>query len=152
MSYYEFLLFVHILMAVLWVGGGAAVQFLAMRILKEENPTRLAAFSNDAAWMGEKVFAPASGILFIVGVLMVIDAWEFSDTWIIIGIVGFLATLVTGLFYLTPTAKKLGGVIGQRGPADPEAQALIKKILTIARIDLVVLVLVIFNMVTKPGA
>lgn len=152
MDYYELLKFVHIVMAVIWVGGGIVVQILAFRILKENNPQRMAALSHDAGFLGEKVFAPVSGILLIMGILMVLDGpWEFSDTWIIIGLVGWAATLVTGLFYLGPTSKKLGGMLEARGSDDPEAQATIKKLLAISRIDAVVLVLVIFNMVTKPG-
>ena len=151
MSYYELLKFVHILMAIIWVGGAIAVQVLAFRILKTNDPHRLAAFAGDTGALGERLFAPASGILVIVGILMVIDSWDFSDTWIIIGIIGFLATLVTGLFYLTPTAKKLGSLIEQRGAEDPETQGTIRQLLAISRIDLVVLIIVVFNMVAKPG-
>jgi uncharacterized membrane protein len=152
LSYYEFLKFVHILMAIVWVGGAIAVQVLAFRILKENNPQRLAALSSDVGALGERMFAPASIALVLVGILMVIDSGiEFSDTWIVIGIIGFLATLVTGLFYLTPTSKKLGGILEQRGPEDPEAQATIRRLLAVSRIDLLVLVIVVFNMVAKPG-
>lgn len=152
MSYYELLKFVHIVMAIIWVGGAITIQVLAFRILKTNDPIRMANLTGDAGTLGERLFAPASGILVIMGVLMVLDAgWEFSDTWIVIGIIGFLATLITGLFYLTPTAKKLGGLIEQRGPEDPEAQSLMKKLIVISRIDLVVLLIVVFNMVAKPG-
>ena len=153
MSYYELLKFVHIVMAIIWVGGAITIQVLAFRILKTNDPIRMANLTGDAGVLGERLFAPASGILVIMGVLMVLDAgWEFSDTWIVIGIIGFLATLVTGLFYLTPTAKKLGTLIEQRGPDDPEAQGLMKQLIVISRIDLVVLLIVVFNMVAKPGA
>lgn len=152
MSYYEFLKFIHVLMAIVWVGGAIAVQVMAFRILKENNPQRLAAFSSDIGALGERMFAPASIVLVIVGILMVLDSGiEFSDTWIVIGIVGFLATLVTGLFYLTPTSKRLGAMIEQRGPEDPQAQSTIRRLVAISRIDLLVLVVVVFNMVVKPG-
>jgi uncharacterized membrane protein len=152
LSYYEFLKFIHIMMAIVWVGGAIAVQVLAFRILKTKDSQRLATFSSDIGALGEKMFAPASVVLVIVGILMVIDGYPgFSDTWIIIGIVGFLATLITGLFYLTPTSKKLGAMLEERGAEDPAAQATIRRLLAISRIDLVVLILVVFNMVTKPG-
>jgi len=152
LSWYEFLKFVHILTAIIWVGGAVTVQVLAFRILKTNDWNRLATFAGDAGALGERLFAPASGILVLVGILMVIDSgWAFSDTWIVIGIVGFVATLVTGLFYLTPTAKKIATLMEQRGPEDPETQSTIKQLLAISRIDLVVLVIVVFNMVVKPG-
>ena len=151
MSYYEFLKFVHVVMAVVWVGGGITIQILAFKLQKEQNGPRMASFAKDAGFLGERVFGPASGVLLLAGILMVVDTWDFSDTFIIIGIVGFLATVVTGLFFLTPESKKVGAIIEQRGPDDPEAQAGIRRLITISRIDAVVLLVVIFNMVTKPG-
>jgi uncharacterized membrane protein len=150
-SWYEFLKFVHIVMAVIWVGGALAIQILAAKIQKESDGLRLASLSRDAGFLGERVFAPASGILLIAGILMVIDAWEFGDTFIIIGLIGWAATLVTGLFFLTPESKRVAGLMEQRGPSDPEALAGVKRLLAIARIDAIVLILVIFNMVVKPG-
>ena len=151
MNYYEFLKSVHVLMAVVWVGGAIAIQILAFRILRENDAMRLATFSRDAGFLGQKVFAPASGILALAGVLMVIDAWDFSDTWIMIGIAGFLATVVTGLFYLTPTANKMAEEIEQKGPTDPSVQSLIKRLVSISRVDAIVLSIVVLNMVIKPG-
>ena len=59
--------------------------------------------------------------------------------------------MVTGLFFLTPRSKKLADLMEQRGPEDAEAQAGVRQLLAIAKIDMVVLILVIFNMVVKPG-
>ena len=151
MSWYEFLKFVHILMAVVWVGGALALQVLAFRIQRENDGLRLAAFSRDAGFLGERVFGPASGVLLLAGILMVVDAWEFGDTFVIIGLLGFAATVVTGLFFLTPESKRLGKLIEERGPADPDAQGAIKRLIAISRVDAVVLIVVIFNMVVKPG-
>ena len=36
------------------------------------------------------------------------------------------------------------------GPDSPQAEALIRRVLTVARIDLLILVFVIFDMVLKP--
>lgn len=153
MSWYEILKFVHILMAAIWVGGALAIQVLAARIRGESDGMRLAALSRDAGFMGERIFAPASGILLLAGILMVIDspAWDFDDTFVVIGLVGWAATLVTGLFFLTPESKRVGALMEERGPQDPGAQAGVKRLLAIAKIDAVVLILVIFNMVVKPG-
>jgi uncharacterized membrane protein len=51
MSWYEFLLFFHIVMAVIWVGGGMVIQFFALRILRAREPVRLAAFAADVEWI-----------------------------------------------------------------------------------------------------
>ena len=60
MTWYEFLLFVHISMAVIWVGGGAMIQFFALRIMKATDPMRMAEFGQDVEWIAHRVFIPAS--------------------------------------------------------------------------------------------
>lgn len=42
MTLYEFLLFVHIASAVIWVGGASMIQFLSAPVLASGNPNRLA--------------------------------------------------------------------------------------------------------------
>lgn len=151
MSWYELLKFVHIVMAIVWVGGALAIQVLAFRIQKENDGMRLAALSRDAGFLGQNVFAPASGILLLAGILMVIDAWDFSETFVLIGLAGFAATVITGIFFLTPESKRLATLMEQRGPTDAEAQGAMKRLIAISRVDAVVLLLVVFNMVVKPG-
>ena len=59
MTLYEFLVFVHVLMVVVWVGGDVAIQALALRATRAKEPARMAAFSADAEWIGLRVFMPA---------------------------------------------------------------------------------------------
>jgi len=51
-----------------------------------------------------------------------------------------------------PEAERLGKALGERGPSDSEVGRRIRRILVISRIDLVVLLLVVADMVFKPGA
>jgi len=39
-----------------------------------------------------------------------------------------------------------------KGPADPEVQERIKRLFTFSRIELVVLIVIVFDMAVKPGA
>lgn len=151
LSYYEFLKSIHVLMAVVWVGGAVIIQILAFRIQRENNPLRLAALSGDAGFLGQSVFAPTSIVLVIVGILMVIDSWDFSDAWIIFGLIGFFATVITGIFFLAPESKRLAEMMEQRDPEDREVQMVLTRLLAISRIDMTVLILVVINMVVKPG-
>ena len=49
-TWYEFALWVHMFGAVIWVGGGIAIQFFAIRIMRTNDPIRLAGFAKDAEW------------------------------------------------------------------------------------------------------
>jgi hypothetical protein len=60
---------------------------------------------------------------------------------------------VTGAFVTGPTAVKIDKML-QAGttPDDPGVQALIDRTLRIARVDVAVLLLVVVDMVLKPGS
>ena len=78
-------------------------------------------------------------------------AWEFSQTWITLGLAMFLASAITGAAFLGPEAGRVSNLGTERGAADPEVQRRIARALWISRIELVLLVAVIFDMVIKPG-
>lgn len=84
--------------------------------------------------------------------LVAVSEWNFTDTWIVLGLVGIAITIVTGAGFLGPEAERLGKALGERGPSDSEVGRRIRRILVISRIDLVVLLLVVADMVFKPGA
>jgi uncharacterized membrane protein len=146
----------HVLLAVLWVGGGLCLTILGLRAQGSKDPVRLAGIAKDAEWLGLRIFVPASLLLFFVGAgLLETDygkaLWGWGQTWIILAIVGFAISFAVGAAYLGPTAGKLGKVLDARGAEDPEAQALIRRILLVARIDIVLLLLIVADMVIKPG-
>ena len=141
------------LLAVVWVGGGLFVQFYATRLSHANDPRRMAAFAKDLEKAGTGYFMPASIVVLALGIAMVVysPVYNFSDTWIAIGLIGYAATFVTGAFFIGPTAGKLGKALEEKGPEDATSQALMKRIFAISRIDQVVLTLVIADMVFKPG-
>ena len=73
-----------------------------------------------------------------------------GTTWIVIGLVGYAITFLTGLLVLGPLAKRIGQLIETKGPEAPETQAAIQRILLLARVDMGVLLLVVADMVLKP--
>jgi hypothetical protein len=53
--------------------------------------------------------------------------------------------------YFGPESGRLGRLVGELGVDDPEVRARMKRLLMISRIELVLLVLVVADMVAKPG-
>ena len=151
---YHTLKFLHVLAAVVWVGGGIFVQIYATKLRRADDPNKLAEFARDVEFFGTRVFAPASGTVLLMGILMVLYSpfIAFSETWILIGLAGFLATFITGMFFLGPAAGRLSKAFQTQGIDAPEVQANMKRIFAISRIDQIVLALVILDMVFKPGS
>jgi uncharacterized membrane protein len=150
---YDLLKYLHVVASVIWVGAGFFVQYYAFR-LERADPSRVGAFLKDIEKAGPHLFLPASFVVLLTGLALVFYApfLGFGDTWILLGIVGYAATAITGTFFLGPTSGKLGVAVEEQGPDSPEVKALAARIWTISRIDLVVLLLVIADMVFKPGA
>lgn len=142
---------VHVTFAVLWVGGGAMITILALVAERSNDPVQIANVSRQAATVGEKFFAPVGLVTFLMGVAMMINTdWGWSRFWVVVGLVGYAATFTVGIALISPTVKKLHRVIEANGPTHPEAIALIKRVMLIARIDTALLILVVLDMVTKP--
>jgi len=149
MSWYAFLLFVHISMAVIWVGGGLMMQFFGIRAAMSGDPSRFATLGEDIEWIANRVFIPSSLLAFLTGVLLVIesDFYGFGDDWIVIGLVLYATTFLAGLLFLGPESGRVGKLMAERSP---EAGPRMLRLLMLIRLDLLVLFVLIYDMTVKP--
>jgi uncharacterized membrane protein len=153
LTWYEFLLFFHISMAVIWVGGGATLQLFALRALKADDPMRMAEFAGDAEYVGNRLYIPASLLALVSGIWMVIDSdfWGFGDDWIVIALILFATTFLAGALFFGPEAGRIKKQIGVEGPTSPGVQARIQRLLALTRADLMLLFLLVYDMAVKPS-
>src|SRR5262249_25720429 len=80
---------IHVSVAVFWVGGGLTLTALALWAQTKDDPEEMATLARQAAFVGEKLFAPAGLIVLAMGITMVInDHIGFGTTWVIIGLIG----------------------------------------------------------------
>jgi uncharacterized membrane protein len=149
---YTGLKFVHVLAAIIWVGGAVSANILGTRISRTNDGDRLAVFGRDTEWLGTHVYLPASLTVLVFGILTALKGhYSFSQAWLIIGIVGIVLTSITGSAFLGPELKRIAALIETNGTNDPGVIARTKRLIVVGRIDLVVLLIVVFAMVTKPG-
>jgi uncharacterized membrane protein len=142
---------VHVVGAVVWVGGGTLLTVLALLAERRQDPVELATIARQAAFVGERIFAPTGVIVFAMGIAMMINGdLDWGQFWVIAGLIGYASTFLTGLTVLSPNAKRVAALLEAKGPAAPETQAAIARILLIARVDIAVLLLVVVDMATKP--
>ncbi len=150
---YEFLLAIHILAATVWVGGSFATQFLAMRS-RARGPAAMGAFAKDVEWYGQRFNLGASLLLILAAFGLVAEGnWSLGDAWISIALAAWILSFVLGAGYLGPRSKKVGEQIEAAGGSVPAAtQQTIDRLFLVSRIELAILLLVIVDMVVKPGA
>ena len=151
MTWYTFFKSIHVVTAAIWVGGAAMIQAYAFRILRTGDGKRQADFAKDTEVVGMRVFIPASLILFLAAIGMMVNLhWSWSQNWIVLGLIAFGFSFVLGAGFLGPEGGRIAELIEQQGPDSPAVQARIRRILTISRCELIVLLTVIVNMVVKP--
>jgi uncharacterized membrane protein len=142
---------VHVAVAVFWVGGGLLLTVLALGAERRSDPEEIATIARQAAFVGERLFAPAGLVVLVTGIAMMLNVdWGWGRFWVDAALAGYVVTFATGIGVLAPLAKKVSALVASHGATAPETQEAIKRILLVARVDVAVLVLVVADMVTKP--
>lgn len=142
---------IHVFAAVVWVGGATVLTILALLYERTNDPVELAGFASKAEFVGMRVFLPSSLVVLVFGALLVHEgSLDYARFWVVAALVGWALTFITGLFFISPRAKRLATLIPERGVTDPEVQAVMKRIMLISRFDVAVLLLVVADMTAKP--
>jgi uncharacterized membrane protein len=98
-----------------------------------------------------KIFISSGLLLFFVGVLMVLEGpWSFGELWIVLGLVGYAATFVSGLFIIRPEADRIAAAVERDSGMTAESAAATVQMFRHMRIEYVVIAVVIADMVLKP--
>ncbi|HEX2233282.1 MAG TPA: DUF2269 family protein [Thermoleophilaceae bacterium] len=153
MGLYELLLFVHIAATVVWVGSGFFSGVLGAGYSRDADDVALLRFAADQERLAPRLFIPASLTVLVFGIALVIesDAWSFDELWVVLGLLGFLATFFTGLLLLKPATERIRAEMEREGGRmTPQLRQDVRKVIVEARVDQVVLFLVILDMVAKP--
>jgi len=142
----------HVLAALVWVGGGVTINLLGMRVVRTKEAAHRIAFIRDIDWMGKYVYLPASLLVLLFGIVAALEGHiAFRSAWLLLGIAGIALTALTGMLFFLPEGKRILVIAHQRGMDDPEIQQRLGRLLRVARVDLIVLLLVVVDMVLKPG-
>ena len=150
-TFYEILKFVHVSLAIVWVGGGTMLTILAEFAIRSKLPGRAAEFAREAGFVGERIFTPVSLLVLAAGFWLVHEQHWGYHFWVVSSLVIYGLSFGLGVGFLAPQAKKLARRIDAEGPDAPEARRQIRRIVNIARIDVVFLFTIVFLMVTKIG-
>ncbi len=152
-NWYSLFKWIHVMFAIVWIGGGMMLMIFGLRAERESDPDNLMIVVRQAIFAGEKIFAPAGLVVFLMGIAMMINTnWGWGHFWIVVGLIGYASTFITGIAILSPMARKIDAAAKEHGASSPVTQALAARTLMIVRVDLAVLLIVVADMVTKPFA
>jgi hypothetical protein len=152
MKTYDIIVALHIFCVILWVGGGLTLMLGAEVARSRRGADSVLPILDVVAMLGPIYFLPVSLLTLLSGVFAAWVGTGFAQLWVILGLAGFAATFLMGLLVIKPRAEEIATLMAG---ADTQKDLLLKKsldLMTIARFDYVVLILVVLVMVLKPAA
>ena len=141
----------HVGAAVVWVGGGLFIAVCAVLAELANDDDQLLQIGHWAETVAGRLFPLMSFVVLGFGIGMTENAGIPYDTfWLIFGLVAWGLSAATGILFLGPESKRLNKAAAEHGPKSPEVQARLRRILLVARVDVALMFLIVFDMVAKP--
>jgi uncharacterized membrane protein len=145
-----FLLFktLHVISAIVWLGGGLSLVLLAFLFARRPDPADLLGVIRLVAFLGPRLFLPASILTLLTGLAATHTGGFGWPAWVVLGLAGIAVTAVLGALKLGPACDKVIALSDSKGAqaARPE----MVKLLPLARFDYTTQFAIVFLMVTKP--
>ena len=149
MDWYLASKFLHVVAAVIWIGGAFIMIMFGVKAERSRDEAELVGAVRQVAWAAERIYVPSSIATLVFGLITTWLGALWADLWVILGLIGVAATIGMGILMLTPRAKKAEAGFASGG-ATPAVIAISRELLTIAKFDLVLLFTVVADMVLKP--
>jgi uncharacterized membrane protein len=148
---YDWLLFLHVLAAMVWVGGGVMLAVLAARVVRDPDPGAVGRFTGSLRVLGPLVLAPATVAVLGLGMWLVVDseAWDFGQLWVQLGLGLFVAAFLVGAVWQSRSALAATRAAGRED--DAEARRQLRRWLAGYWLIVALLVVAVWDMTTKPG-
>jgi len=148
-DWYSIFKFLHVASAVCWVGGGVILMYQGLLAGRAKDTDAQMVVIKQTAGLAMTWFIPASLSTVVFGVITATLGSMWGQAWVILGLLGFVATLCTGNFVIRPAADEIARneTAGKRDLAVAYGQ----KLLQVAKFDYVMLFTVIADMVLKPA-
>jgi uncharacterized membrane protein len=141
--------FVHVSLAILWLGGGMCLILLAAFLGRNPADDRLMTIVRLVAIYAPRVFVPSSVLVLLSGIGTVHLGGFGWQAWVILGLAGVAFTGLFGARVLGPLADRAVRAAEAGGDAAGAADG--RRLLRLARFDYVVQFAIVYLMVVKPG-
>ncbi|HEX3291785.1 MAG TPA: DUF2269 family protein [Gaiella sp.] len=150
-AYYVYLA-IHVLSAVIWVGGDVTLTVLGIVFERRGEGETLAALGRMGAWIGTRVYTPTLVVTLVFGIILVQKGnFDWGQFWVIFALVGWTIAAVVGVAFVGPELGRIDDAARAHGPDSPEVAARVRRLFTIFRFDTALLLLIVVNMVAKPS-
>jgi uncharacterized membrane protein len=144
--------FLHVVSAMVWVGGGVILSLIAIRTRRSSDQRAMGEFARTLPYVGLRVLMPAVIILPVTGVWMVLadSEFSFSQLWVRLGLGLFALAFLVGAVYLSRVGIQLDREARRDSGGSSSLPRLLDRWLVGYGAVLVVLLVAVWDMVFKP--
>jgi uncharacterized membrane protein len=149
---YQVLVTLHVVAAVLWVGGDLTLTTLGIRYERLADGPTLAMLGKVGTWIGTRVYTPASIAAVAFGIAAVAEGnLDWGQFWIIWGLIGWTIAFTVGVTFIGPELGRIDKAAQEFGPESEEVGRRVRRLFAIFRFDTALLVSIVIVMAAKPS-
>jgi uncharacterized membrane protein len=150
-AWYSVFMMLHVGAAVIWVGGGIFLTIIALLAELADDDDQLLQIGHWAEKVAGRLFPVMSFVVLGFGIAMTANGnIGYDQFWIIFGLTAWALSAATGILFLGPESQRLNRAAAEHGPKSPQVQTRLRRILLVARVDIALMFLIVFDMVAKP--
>lgn len=151
MTGYLILKWLHVLLAITAVG--ANITYGVWFTLAGREPQLLAFTLRGVRFLDNRIANPAYGLLLVTGMAMVGAGHIplFTTPWLLTGLILYVVLVIIAAAVYTPTLRLGAQALETGGTGSPEFQAAASRGRTVGIILLIIAVIIVFLMVTRPA-
>jgi uncharacterized membrane protein len=148
---YQVYLALHIVSAVVWVGGDITLTTLGIVFERRGDGPTLAALGKMGEWVGTRLYTPALFAVLGLGIVLVEKGeWGWGHFWVDFAIAGWVIAAIVGVGFVGPELGRIDKAAQKHGPESAEVARRVKRLFMIFRFDTALLVLIVTDMAAKP--
>jgi uncharacterized membrane protein len=150
-STYALFKFLHIVGAIVWIGGITILTLIYTRLTRTQERSAVAALAQVSSFAGQAIVGPAAALTLIFGIVTAATAgFEFSMLWITWGFAGIIASIALGASLIRRVVAEIGKLATAAEPHDPRLRALQGRLTLLNLVNLLILLSTVGAMVFKP--
>jgi uncharacterized membrane protein len=144
--------FLHVVAAIVWVGGVITMTVVNMRLASTRNSAAMAALAGVGGFLGQRVFGPAAALTLLAGIATALTAgFSMRSLWIIWGFAAILLSIVLGATLTRVTLQRLGALAATPNSDGAQTAALQSRLWMLSAVNIMLLLSAVWAMVAKPG-
>ena len=147
---YTLFKFLHIVGAIIWIGGVVAVNVINARVANEKGGAALATLARQSRFYGMAIVGPAAGLTLIAGIVMIAVSGLGIPLWVIWGFVAILVSMGLGATLIRRGGEELSQIAATAAPGDPRVGTVQQRLTTLNIVNVLVLLSAVAAMVFKP--